>query len=418
MVTKPAKPTEASIAIARIETLLAERDCVFVAIDGPCTSGKTTFAAMLNRRFGGNVLHMDDFFLRPEQRTPERFAEPGGNVDRERFETEVLAPLAAGQAAQYRPWDCHTGDFAVAYAVEPAQLTIVEGSYSMHPALRGYYDCMICLAVDPAEQLRRLERRNPRMLQRFVDEWIPLENRYFEATNIQAVADLLVDTALPDGGSVVEPVWRIRISEEKETLRRKQMSDSATMPAAALRRTDLPKLSLGTKTAATLLAIVAAVVLPQLFHVIGAVSGQGTMLGVAFLPMHLPIIFVGLIAGPAVGAIAGAAAPLVSFLLSGMPMLVMLPLMMVELCAYGLVAGLLRGIKLPSLAKVVIAQLAGRVVLTAATAIAVFAFGSSKAIAATWTSDLAAGLPGLALQWALIPLAAYWTESLIAKRNH
>ena len=195
------------------------------------------------------------------------------------------------------------------------------------------------------------------------------------------------------------------------------MSDSATMPAAALRRTDLPKLSLGTKTAATLLAIVAAVVLPQLFHVI-AVSGQGTMLGVAFLPMHLPIIFVGLIAGPAVGAIAGAAAPLVSFLLSGMPMLAMLPLMMVELCAYGLVAGLLRGIKLPSLAKVVIAQLAGRVVLTAATAIAVFAFGSSKAIAATWTSDLAAGLPGLALQWALIPLAAYWTESLIAKRNH
>lgn len=193
------------------------------------------------------------------------------------------------------------------------------------------------------------------------------------------------------------------------------MSDSATMPAAALRRTDLPKLSLGTKTAATLLAIVAAVVLPQLFHVIGAVSGQGTMLGVAFLPMHLPIIFVGLIAGPAVGAIAGAAAPLVSFLLSGMPMLAMLPLMMVELCAYGLVAGLLRGIKLPSLAKVVIAQLAGRVVLTAATAIA---FGSSKAIAATWMSDLAAGLPGLALQWALIPLAAYWTESLIAKRNH
>ena len=76
MVTKPAKPTEASIAIARIETLLAERDCVFVAIDGPCTSGKTTFAAMLNRRFGGNVLHMDDFFLRPEQRTAARYAQP------------------------------------------------------------------------------------------------------------------------------------------------------------------------------------------------------------------------------------------------------------------------------------------------------------------------------------------------------
>ena len=80
------------------------------------------------------------------------------------------------------------------------------------------------------------------------------------------------------------------------------MSDSATMSVRALHRTDLPKLSLSTKAAATVLAIVAAVALPQLFHVIGAVSGQGTMLGVAFLPMHLPIIFVGLIAGPAVGA--------------------------------------------------------------------------------------------------------------------
>lgn len=196
------------------------------------------------------------------------------------------------------------------------------------------------------------------------------------------------------------------------------MSDSATMSVRALRRADLPKLSLSIKAAATVLAIVAAVALPQLFHVIGAVSGQGTMLGVAFLPMHLPIIFVGLIAGPAAGAIAGASAPLASFLLSGMPMLAMLPLMMVELFAYGLVAGLLREVKLPSLVKVVIVQLAGRVVLTAATAIAVFAFGSSKTVAATWTSDLAAGLPGLALQWALIPLAAYWTESLIAKRNH
>ena len=77
----------------------------------------------------------------------------------------------------------------------------------------------------------------------------------------------------------------------------------------------------------------------------------------------------------------------------------------------------LRSVRLPGLAKVLVAQLAGRVVLIVATAIAVFAFGSTNAIAATWTSDLAAGLPGLALQWALIPLAAYWTESLIAKRG-
>ena len=183
-------------AIDRVERLLAEGRCAFVAIDGPCASGKTVFAASLHERFGGNVLHMDDFFLRPEQRTPERFAEPGGNVDRERFEAEVLKPLAAGKAVRYRPWDCHTGDFATSRSVEPAALTVGEGSYSMHPALRGYYDLTMCLIVDPSERLRRLEARNPRMLQRFIDEWIPLENRYFESTNTQGSADLLVDTAL------------------------------------------------------------------------------------------------------------------------------------------------------------------------------------------------------------------------------
>lgn len=183
-------------AIDRVERLLAAGRCAFVAIDGPCASGKTVFAASLHERFGGNVLHMDDFFLRPEQRTPERFAEPGGNVDRERFEAEVLKPLAAGKAVRYRPWDCHTGDFATSRSVEPAALTVVEGSYSMHPALRGYYDLTMCLIVDPSERLRRLEARNPRMLQRFIDEWIPLENRYFESTNTQGSADLLVDTAL------------------------------------------------------------------------------------------------------------------------------------------------------------------------------------------------------------------------------
>lgn len=183
-------------AIDRVERLLAEGRCAFVAIDGPCASGKTVFAASLHERFGGNVLHMDDFFLRPEQRTPERFAEPGGNVDRERFEAEVLKPLAAGKAVRYRPWDCHTGDFATSRSVELAALTVVEGSYSMHPALRGYYDLTMCLIVDPSERLRRLEARNPHMLQRFIDEWIPLENRYFESTNTQGSADLLVDTAL------------------------------------------------------------------------------------------------------------------------------------------------------------------------------------------------------------------------------
>ena len=53
---------DARAVIERIERVFTEREHVFVAIDGPCASGKTTLAALLQRRFDGNVLHMDDFF--------------------------------------------------------------------------------------------------------------------------------------------------------------------------------------------------------------------------------------------------------------------------------------------------------------------------------------------------------------------
>lgn len=46
---------------------------------------------------------MDDFFLLPQDRTPERLAKPGENVDHERFDREVLSPLCHGQTAVYRP---------------------------------------------------------------------------------------------------------------------------------------------------------------------------------------------------------------------------------------------------------------------------------------------------------------------------
>lgn len=48
---------------------------VILAIDGRCGSGKTTLAGMIAHRYKAEVIHMDDFLLRQEQRTPERLAE-------------------------------------------------------------------------------------------------------------------------------------------------------------------------------------------------------------------------------------------------------------------------------------------------------------------------------------------------------
>lgn len=167
------------------------------------------------------------------------------------------------------------------------------------------------------------------------------------------------------------------------------------------------KLSIKKQTLAALLAIVAAVAVPQIFHVIGRISGLGTALGETFLPMHLPILIVGLIAGPYAGAIAGLFGPLVSFALTGMPGSMMLPFMMIELCSYGLFSGLLCNVKIPCILKVLISQVGGRLVRAVAILISVYALGNDNlSVAVIWNSILT-GLFGIVLQLSLIPLIMY-----------
>ena len=171
------------------------------------------------------------------------------------------------------------------------------------------------------------------------------------------------------------------------------------------------RLSVKTQTLAALAAIVAAVALPQIFHVMGAASGLGTALGEVFLPMHLPIILVGLLAGAYAGAAAGLVSPLISFALTGMPSAVMLPFMMIELCIYGLIAGLLRNVKMNTLLKVLISQLAGRFVRAAVIIFAVYVLKNTPINPAMIFTSVYKGIFGLALQWALIPLIIYRVEN-------
>ncbi len=183
------------------------------------------------------------------------------------------------------------------------------------------------------------------------------------------------------------------------------MSDTAVLKQAK------PRLSFKTQTLATLAAIASAVALPQIVHLLGAASGLGTALGEALLPMHLSILAVGLLAGPYAGAVAGLVSPAVSFALTGMPRSEMLAFMMIELCVYGLAAGLLRTAKLPTVLKVLIAQIAGRAVRAGAILLAVYALGSTAVpVSVIWTS-IASGLFGIVLQFVLLPLFVYRVEN-------
>jgi hypothetical protein len=178
-----------------INQLLKTHTQLIVAIDGRCAAGKTTLATQLQRDTGCNVIHMDHFFLRPEQRAPRRLQQPGGNVDWERVKTEVLQPLKRGTDFCYRPYDCHTQTYKEPIQVQPGQVTIIEGSYSCHPELFDFYDFHIFLTISPEVQRRRILYRNGAAgLKTFQDKWIVLEERYFEAFSIKKRCELCFDT--------------------------------------------------------------------------------------------------------------------------------------------------------------------------------------------------------------------------------
>ncbi len=172
------------------------------------------------------------------------------------------------------------------------------------------------------------------------------------------------------------------------------------------------------RTIATALALVAAVVLPEVFHALGAATGVGPSVAQALLPMHLPVLLVGLLAGPVAGGVTGVMAPLIAFALSGMPPAEILPFMAVELAAYGIVAGLLDSHPMGTLRKVLIAQVAGRVVRLVAVVVAASTMGNvTTQLAAGWDATLAAW-PGIVLQWCLIPPVMYWAGRNRSDHEH
>lgn len=165
-----------------------------VAIDGMSASGKTTLGKQLHEHFtNSNLFHMDDFFLQPHQRTPERLTEIGGNVDYERFQKEILSHLWNANGLFYQKYDCQTQTLGLPQHVERKPLIIIEGAYSHHPYFENVYNLRIFCEISSITQRERILKRNgPDMLKRFENEWIPKENQYFNYYQIKEKSGLVL----------------------------------------------------------------------------------------------------------------------------------------------------------------------------------------------------------------------------------
>ncbi|NLI61123.1 MAG: hypothetical protein GX375_06815 [Clostridiales bacterium] len=175
-----------------IDSLMKEESPVLVAIDGNSGAGKSTLANILGQVYDCNIFHMDDFFLRPELRTEKRLREVGGNVDYIRFYDQVIKGLQGGKEFKYQPYNCQTMSLEAPINVQPKKLNIIEGVYSMHPTLIQNYHLRVFLGINPEEQSRRILERNGQVMhKRFINEWIPMEDKYFEAMDIRSKSHLV-----------------------------------------------------------------------------------------------------------------------------------------------------------------------------------------------------------------------------------
>ena len=179
-----------------IDDALNSKENILIAIDGSSASGKTSLGKFLEKTYDCNLFQMDDFFLTPSQKTSQRLNEVGGNVDYDRFKHQVMDIIKnADTSFFYDKYNCKTGEFIKSQEITPKRLNIVEGVYSMHPTYSQQYDIKIGLYIEKQQQYDRILNRNGMlMLERFRNEWIPLEDTYFEKCNIFEQCNIVVDT--------------------------------------------------------------------------------------------------------------------------------------------------------------------------------------------------------------------------------
>lgn len=163
-----------------------------ISIDGPCGGGKTTLASKVEKELGYNILHMDDFYLPFDKRNKNWMNIIAGHMDFDRLIENVLKPYVEKRKTNYISYDCHSDKYLQEIPIDLDKILVIEGSYTSHLILDKYVDVKIFVDIDKDEQKKRLTKRNPDVVDKFLTMWVPFENRYFEELKIKDGSDLVV----------------------------------------------------------------------------------------------------------------------------------------------------------------------------------------------------------------------------------
>lgn len=157
------------------------------------------------------------------------------------------------------------------------------------------------------------------------------------------------------------------------------------------------------RTLSVIFTMICAIVFPQIFHLFGVTSGLGDKVGQMFLPMYLPVLILAFKTNAVTGMIAGILSPVISFAISGMPTISMLPFITIELACYGIFAGLFSQKKMNIFVKIFMVQLLSKIVRILAILILGCFYADIVVSATAVLSSVVLALPGYVLQLLAVP---------------
>jgi uridine kinase len=170
---------------------------VLVSVDGRGGSGKSTLARALEARDDTvTVIEFDDFYRPSATRLPPGEADIGGNFEWRRLRDQVLNPLRRDHAVRYQRYDWDNDEMAEWNTVGPGGIVIIEGNYSSRRELFPLYDFVIWVEAPFKDRLARgVARDGERARSRWLEEWMPEEERYLANEDPRARAHVLVQGA-------------------------------------------------------------------------------------------------------------------------------------------------------------------------------------------------------------------------------
>ena len=183
-----------------IEELKKTYNAFAVAIDGMTGAGKTALDAHLSKRFGAPVVHLDDFRLPLSERKPDWETTPGGEMDFERFDEEIVTPWLTKKPLVYIVVDPKSGEITERRALPDGQMFLFEGTYALHPLIRDFYDLRLFMKVDGQVQASRLKKDGTPV----EASALARENEYFVGYMTELLADGVLDGEIPFPEELVE----------------------------------------------------------------------------------------------------------------------------------------------------------------------------------------------------------------------